>query len=973
MSHMANAEHHRSVRSKRTTKNLNYGHFGTATFEESTHKWRFLRQIQSYHKLDSHGSEWPAFELVHENVQQLKATGVERFGATVKCSSTPGTNHILLKHIPESAIVVESLSASSIDHASKDISRSESTGELIAFGHARVLGDDGFRSRLMPIVALPVGIGGEILRLHGIDLSRFVPDDEVDTRGTWNVPCISLSRIGRWRLLTDPILQISFSTSDDQTHLLIRQSGGTSILRPIIKSDVSAVDSSGSGSTENHAGASPIDPNHMLTIPSARTGGHQHADAVFNPKNPNVLAILDVSGQWSVWKMKGKEPLSARVTVRAKILRRGNMFGSDLFTPVQNVRPDGWYRLCWLNNTSSKTDNFFVCGRASAHVADSEGVSAIQADMRLGPPSDGIVILDLKQSVRDMRALYVLSGSRLQIFSADQLDTGSSSRTEPLNLVCSWSHFRDERDLDMRMSIVEHSQNTCIFLHSHSSSVVTVFQFHHGKSGPEVESSCGPTTLQWPEALRGKVATITGLTIVPVDFRVNNRAFNRLDWGVVKFVAWTTHGEIIEAFYRYKIGNGIETKEANDVIPLLPLPKTTKNRYFSGRLVEENDLDDFVVEDGLAFEYEVQRNGELMEVMRKDAHAFSSAPGSRFWETILNYETLKNDEDFRPVISDSFNQASQQYTDLVDESLPLSTLANLLKEPRILDLEAASQNMDNWIKWIGASEEIHIQPTKIHLTTLPTEVGTGSLLTLYDTFLFTYITPLSPHITNRNRVNREKIVRQTATDAFLSGLGLRSRLKVEGNDNDPQSPTQLLSSQTSVPTISNVSAQSAVSRLRAYATFRSEADAPPEKVGVMISTILDHLPGTIDSDPTNYSYEITNKRIQNAQDEEAELSLDPRERAKIKREAAKRLRNLGKQAQFSQQVQTQRSMIPSVTNHHLAPRLPGREIQSSQPAVPAPSQSQGDGPGMLTMSQPVKGVHGMRPLKKKTPKATPGF
>ena len=480
--------------------------------------------------------------------------------------------------------------------------------------------------------------------------------------------------------------------------------------------------------------------------------------------------------------------------------------------------------------------------------------------------------------------------------------------------------------------------------------------------------------MQWPERLSQTVAAIASLAIVPVDFRVNNRAFNQFDWGVVKMVAWTSHGEIIEAFYRHKLDNAFEMKEVNSIIPLLRLPEATKKRYFSSRLVEEDDLDDFVVEDDFENEYAEQRNSELVETMQEATHVFSSATEIRLWETILDYATLQSDEDFRPAISDSFNRASQQYGDSWNEFFPLLTLANLLKEPRVLDLEAASQNMDHWISWISAADNIYVQPTKSHSTSPFAASEATSLLTFYDAFLAAYITPLSPHVRNRNRVNREKIVRQTATDAFLSGIGLRSRQEILESDDGPQAPAQSLSSQPFMLTTSTVSARSAVSRLRTYAVFKSEADPLPEKASVTISKILDHLPTTIDSDPTNYSYETATKQIQDAQDEEAELSLDPRERAKLKREAAKRLRSLGKQTQFSQDIQVQRSMPPSVTNRHFrAPTVPGREFQSSQPAVPASSQSQGYSGRMFNMSQPERGVHGTRPVKKKAPKPTPGF
>lgn len=459
---MANAEHNWQVRHKHTTKNLNYGHFGTATYEESSHRWRFLRQTPNRPQEGSMCPESYAFQLVHEHFQRLEMNSVQPYNAVHKTPTTPGTSKNLLKHVPESVSAVPSLPVPSHSEMLHGQCQPENTGEILAFGHARVLRDGGFRSHVVPIVAFPVGTGGETVRLLGIDTSRFVPHDEFDARSTWHVPCISTSRVGHWRQSTDRILQISYCTSHKQTHLLIRQSGGTSILRPIITSGISSgLGPSNLGSTRFQPNASPIDPNHVLTIPCSRTGGHDHADAMFNPLNPNVLAIIDVNGQWSVWKLRGKEPLTSRVTLKAQLLQQGNMFNTEAKLPIfnQNIDLHGWYRMCWLNNSRDNTDNILVCSRVSASVFDTRGALVDHADMRLGPPSDGIVILDLAQSRRDGRLIYVLSASRLQIFSSAQMHMGGVSRMGPLNLVCGWSHFRDEHDLGLKMSVVEYLQS----------------------------------------------------------------------------------------------------------------------------------------------------------------------------------------------------------------------------------------------------------------------------------------------------------------------------------------------------------------------------------------------------------------------------------------------------------------------------------------------------------------------------------
>lgn len=300
-------------------------------------------------------------------------------------------------------------------------------------------------------------------------------------------------------------------------------------------------------------------------------------------------------------------------------------------------------------------------------------------------------------------------------------------------------------------------------------------------------------------------------------------------------------------------------------------------------------------------------------------------------------------------------------------------MSYLFKEPRILDLEAASQSVDRWISTLEVVDHISIQPTNSNSESLLNEFRKSSLLTVYESYIVAYINPLSPNVTDRIRVNREKIVRQTAADAFFGGIALRSSHEAVENEDlmqssTPQAGLSRLQSDSSQPLLSTIPPlveEPIVSRLRIYTTFRREVPPLLLTTSVAMSNVLSHLPNTIGDDPTAYSYETTNKKIQNAQDVEAELSLGPRERRQVRKQAAKRLRDLEKLAKISQEVQSQRSKLPGVTNRTFGPTLPGREIRSSQPAVPESSQGKIQGASELNMTQPERGAYGTRPQKKK--------
>lgn len=457
---MADPEHSRQNRHTRDTKNLNYGHFGTATYEDSTHSWHFLRQIHSYHQRDDRNSGLNSFQLIHESIQHHGWHAPELNNSSRKAPDWPAAGRALLKRTPEIFGAVPYLQTPSEPDNLEMPCLPQTPTELLAFGHARAIGDRGSHSRLVPIAAVPAGVGGEIVQFIGIDPGSTVPQDDSAQPSAWRVPCISGSRTGYWCQSAERILQISYCTSHHRTQLLVRKMGGTSILRPIITPRMASVATlSRVGSTKAKPSASSIDPNHILTIPCSRTGGHHHADAMFKPQDPNMLAIIDINGQWSLWKIKGNQNQSTRVTLRAKLLQQGSLLDTEPqpFPFNQNIDLVGWLRMCWLSNSTGIAERIFICTRFSASIFNTQGDFVGHVDMRLSPSSDDICILDVKQSERNRQLIYVLSTSHLQIFTTSQSDSDLGARTGPLNLLCSWKHFRDECDLGLRMAVVEFS------------------------------------------------------------------------------------------------------------------------------------------------------------------------------------------------------------------------------------------------------------------------------------------------------------------------------------------------------------------------------------------------------------------------------------------------------------------------------------------------------------------------------------
>ena len=465
--------------------------------------------------------------------------------------------------------------------------------------------------------------------------------------------------------------------------------------------------------------------------------------------------------------------------------------------------------------------------------------------------------------------------------------------------------------------------------------------------------------------------------IIPADSRVNNRQPDEIESGVVKLVAWTSQGDMIQALYRHgPEGIPATTEEPSEQCHRLPLEPTSQT-YLSSKFVDEDELDHFIIEDQIGTQdAEIAYAGSKL-ALHGDVQILPHRTASLQWDNILDDKTLQSDGKNRPSASESLDSLYSRGPRALDHSFLISTLSHLLGAPRILDLEAATQSLDEWLSSIQVTDQISIQPINSHSKSLLYKIQGTTLLAIYNSFLLAYIDSLLWQVTNRIRVNREKIVRQVTADALFSGIALRRKASVSETGKILQtSPEQvvssdppLYSSQPLMGTSPSLAQELIVGRLRNYAKFKRESPPMLSKNSISISNILEHLPNTINSDPQTYSYEAANQRIQNAQDEEGELSLDARERRKVIRQSTKRQKALEKQAKYTRAVQSERLVPPSVSSRRLAPALPGREVQSSQPGVPESSQGQGQsqsqGAPMLNMSQPERGVHGTRPLSRK--------
>jgi hypothetical protein len=513
-------------------------------------------------------------------------------------------------------------------------------------------------------------------------------------------------------------------------------------------------------------------------------------------------------------------------------------------------------------------------------------------------------------------------------------------------------------------------------LYSKASHFAVIYHFGHESFGSNVVSLQDPARFQLPQLLAGQMSLVNGLALHSIDFTIEELSSTEPDYGLFKLIACTTDGKVMEAVYKRRLGGSALDKNGSPPIVRLFLPSTATDAVLSAKFVDDDDLDEFVVADDSGEEYSP---GEGKELSRDQLSPNDNHLRWRNWQRLLDYDILQRKESSPSPLENMLYDGLNRFEGLqVRNDVPRAWLvSHLVDEPQLLDVEQDSASGRIWLDNLKLRNDISVESIGSGPGTLST-TAPDSLLHVYEQYYLLYVESLGPQLTDRNRVNRERVIRRLIGDAFLGNLILRPSNKADrGSPADPEfaprSDTEVPSSAVETDARGIFSSPSSfqrpaaeeepiAARLQDWCAFRDQTASLSLSHPLTISNILAHIPDTIEADPADYSYQSTNQRLRLAQEERAAQSLNPRERRKAVKEAARLQRKLEKTSKIGQEVTTQRRQLPSITSAGRGIVLPGREAQSSQ--GPAPDSSQGGifGPNM---TQPERGAFGTRPTKTK--------
>ncbi|KIW44130.1 uncharacterized protein PV06_05164 [Exophiala oligosperma] len=953
------------LRHSHETKALSYGHFGTATYDSRTQTWSFLRQ--NYLRQDNKGDGFcpnaTGFYLVDERVAIAQESTSTRLTDTLNLSRPVGRT-ALLKQIPDAAFLPRSLFTSQVLH-DVDFDRTV-LGDTLALGTARVSLRKSLQHDSPSCMALVfrAGPSGDICltEVGGEDITLSVePNSEISCK----IPSVALDR-GSRMISTEPVRHISSAGTLSGRFLVVRDSG-TSVFELLWRQGRFA-----QAETDNssHINAAFVDHSLLFSIPSTRTGQAAHAHASFQASSQDILAIVDVRGQWSIWEIRRKRSTSAPVPYHAILKCSKNI--SDALSEHSLFLADNWHRISWLPDAGGTGQRIMVCNRRSAVVFDSDGTFEGQVDMRLGPQSNETQILDVRTSIIRPYLVLALTSSRILVFTSQGLGQQQSSKYEPLKLVCSWAHFRHGSDLNLRMSVVEFEQDICMLLYSPRSEIAVTYHFRHEPLDPETVAFQAPAIFNLPTEIRKRMGSITDISLQPIKLDTD-LATPKPSYHLMKLVASTYQGTIIEAVYKHQFAQS-EGGQARTEIPRMSLPHKSVVSTALVAVSDLADLGDFIVGD----DEEERQRPEIEDTEQSLTLSVSQPPShTRDWRAIFEYSRfLPPDHATLPFV-DTLGMAIRHFErlQLQERRRPLQVLSQLVSQHQISDVEHDSEATTMWTEELARRDDLRLDSVGLDgLSALSSE---QNLLYLYQLGLLTYVASLGENVTDRNRVNRERLVRHIVGDVFLGNIVVRS-INTTNQFLEPalpSSPPEPLSDDTRTTTPLPAATPSlaaeeepTVTRLRSYVSFREKVSPFQASDQENISNILAHLPDSIDEAPANYSYQNTNQRLKLVQEEAAAQSLDPTERRKAERQAARLQKKLEKSIRLGQEILSQRNVLPGINSIGRGVGMPGREVQSSQPAVggfsQGPSQSQGI-PG-LTMTQPERGAFGTRPSKSKS-------
>jgi RNA polymerase I-specific transcription initiation factor RRN6 len=337
-------------------------------------------------------------------------------------------------------------------HLAKDSSNATFTrlnyGELMAVG-GMVDGDRRSNSRISPIIAIPCGEAGHVLRLIKLRTERHGWDTQYGVR--LSLMSAETPEEGHWAGIGGPILQIVSADEGENlgTWFAIRQATMTTIFRPIYQKTPKRFRAPFSCS----AAYSPsrLDANPVAVLEPHRDGTGNHADVNFNPWYVRQFAVVDQAGKWSSWDIEGRQTKRSSMAIVA--VKTGYIYDGLDLEPDSTTKLPGdvgeWHRILWAGSVST----IVVMNRRHLAVFDTTLEPRRLSSAAFSKATTNEWILDVKRSTMNPGHLFVLTTARLFWLDIVPAQEDGRNGSTGVNILLSYRHFRDSTDEAMKLTL----------------------------------------------------------------------------------------------------------------------------------------------------------------------------------------------------------------------------------------------------------------------------------------------------------------------------------------------------------------------------------------------------------------------------------------------------------------------------------------------------------------------------------------
>lgn len=426
----------------RDSRRLIYGHFGTSTFNTKKKEWSFIRQNQRG-RIDTTPTFPPSlsFESDDSVVNSRYLTSKNPVSPSPVINT--GINHPLqrlAKRHPDLGFVA--------DFIPDDCSEAGPPGSRrLALAYA-IQKPSRLRNPWIPIIVSPSRETPSAVRVNVLVGQKLRQKYVSDSR-TGSSPQLSLEFLDTHLPQYGPVLQIEsvYDFANGISIIAVRQALGSTLLLPVYTGPKKFL----SEDVVSGLILARVSLKVILTVPHSRTGGQPHADLAVCCTGRNVhFAIVDTSGNWSVWNVRGKLSSGTRFAARAHLVSSGRIFAGNgrQHSSHSNKVLHGWHRLLFVEQCLSDEQTLLVCSRKRIQAFSKTGelLGDVESELVLGSRE---CILDVQTPSQDPHHVVLLTTSQLL------LGTTSDRKTKPLHLVCSWKHFRSHSDDTLRMTLLE--------------------------------------------------------------------------------------------------------------------------------------------------------------------------------------------------------------------------------------------------------------------------------------------------------------------------------------------------------------------------------------------------------------------------------------------------------------------------------------------------------------------------------------